>query len=395
MLQFTRFVVEAEHKMKLEQPPVHINHLEDSILHQGHEGVHQAANFLDDAHQMLSEHKASSHYSTKFDGNPPLVFGVHPHTGQFFVSSPKGQSKVNHTHEDIINNHAQNPKLAGQLITALSHLHKIMPKNSQPGDIFQGDFMHSPETILNKDGHHHFKPNQLVYSAKEDSPHGQAAKNSKIGIVAHSMFGHDGVAMPIDKKTRSKFVNHPDVHNIDPTFTPESGAYKPEDMNKFLKHRDAATKHYRTMSPDSMDAAMVHAPELIKHINDQIMAGKPYDVNSMMDSMNSSHQTRLGGITNEKWRRQRESDHAAKSVHMLANDKHLDKVLKLHKHLGDAKDVLAESMDKSNPWIHSMNGKITPSEGHVAIAPNGSAVKFVQRKEFAKHDKKSKKKDNS
>lgn len=395
MLQFARFLIEAEHKMKLDSPNVDVNHVEDAVLRHGHEGVHQSAEFMDKTHDMLSGHKSTLQHTAKFDGSPPLVFGLHPVTGKFFVSSPQGQSKVNHTPEDIVNNHANNPKLAAQLITSLSELPKILPKNAQPGEVFQGDFMHSPDSILDKDGHHHIKPNKLVYSAKEGSPHGSAMKNSKMGLVIHTAFAPNGVAMPVDKKTRGRFVNHPDVHNIDPTFTPEDGKYEPADMNEFIKHRDAATKHYRSMQPESLDAVATHAPDILRHINDKIKAGEPYDSKSLIASLNISHKKRMDGIKNEKWGKQQTSEHASKTAHLLANETHVDKALKLHKHVMDAKDVLAKVMDRSNPWIHSLNGEITPSEGHVAVDPKtGSAAKFVQRKEFAKATKKASKKKN-
>jgi len=393
MLLFTRFLAEAEHKMKLEEPTAHINHVGDSVIHHGHEGVRQAADALDDAHHMLSGGTPKAEYQHKFDGGAPLVFGHHPDTKKFFVSSPQtGGSKVNYTPEDVVNNHANNPKLAGQLIAALSELPKIMPKNMSA--VFQGNHMHTPNEVINKDGHNHIKPRKIVYSAKEDSAEGANLKK-KLGVVVHSMFTPDGKSMPIDKKTRSKFVDHPDVHNMKTDFEPEGGKYEPKHINEFIKHRDAATKHYRAMRPEAFDAVMAHAPDIIKHINDQIKAGEPYDSKSLIASLNSSHNKRMSGISNEKWARQRTSDHASKTAHLLAHQTHVDKVLKLHKHLSDATSVLAKAMDRSNPWIHSVDGQVTPSEGVVAIdRKKGTATKFVDRKEFAKAEKKASKKKN-
>lgn len=392
MLNFTKFLTEAEHKMQLKDPSTHINHVADAILHQGHSGVGDAADNLDDAHQMLSGGKAKHDYQHKYDGAHPIVFGEHPHTKKFFVSSKEGGDKINHTPEDIVNNHANNPKLAGHLITALSELPKIMPKNA-PG-VFHGDYMHSPHEILNKDGHNHIKPRKMVYSAKEDSAEGANLKKN-MGIVVHTMYGPDGHAMPIDKKTRSKFINHPDVHNIDPTFQAESGKYEPKEQNEYVRHRDAATKQYKTMKPESFDAVMAHSPDIMKHINDQIKAGEPYDAKSLINSLNANHSKRLEGISNEKWARQRNADHTSKTAHLLAHQTHVDKVLKLHKHLNDATGVLAKVMDKSNPWIHSIDGKVTPSEGVVSVnSKKGTAAKFVNRKEFSKAEKKAKKKND-
>lgn len=386
MLLFSRFLVEEEHKMNLASPDKHIPHLSDSILHNGHKGVHGAAEALDDGHHMMTGGTSKHEYTRHIDGTP-VIFGMHPHSGKFFVSTPKGKSGVNYTPEDVVNNHANNPKLAAQMIAALHELPKIMPKESHAGLVFQGNHLHTPDSIIDKDNHYHFKPNQMVLSAKHDSPEGKLVRNSKYGIMTHTMFDPQGVAMPIDKKTRNKFVNHPDVHNMDNKA--EGGKYDSADMGKFLKHRDAATKLYRTMKPEAMDVMMTHAPDIVKHINDQISKGEPYDSKSLLSSLTSEHGKRMGGISNEKWKRQRTSDHASKTTHLLANEINVDKALKLHKHINDASEVIAKGLDSSNPWIHSYKGQITPPEGTVATPKNGESVKYVQRKEMAKAMKKA------
>jgi hypothetical protein len=387
MYLFSRFLIEEDKKVKNGQVGISgLPHLEDLMFHKGHDGVHAAADALDDAHHMLSGHKGKNQYQTHYDGSPPIMFGIHPQTSQFFVSSPKGQSKVNYTPEDIINNHSGNPKLAGHLITALSELPKIMPKNSQPGHIYHGDLLHTPDSIHDHDNHHHFKANQMVYSAPTDSGHGKAAKISKLGLVVHSMYGPDGTPMPLDSKSRSKFNSHPDVHNIDPTLQAESGKYERHEMTDFLKHRDAATKHYQTMKPESLEAATVHGPDIMKHIDSQISKGKPYNAQTFLNDSHRAHDSRMSSITNEKWRKQRTSDHAAKTAHVLANSTNLDKVFKLHKHLADAKNVLTGVMDKNVPWIHSIGGQVTGAEGF----SNGT-VRFHNRKERTKLLKKTKK----
>ena len=83
MFNFTHFLEEqAEAK-----PLKHLTHLEDHVLHGGHEGVGIAAQHLDDVAKSLEGKKTSTHISTKFDGAPSIVFGTHPTTGKFFVGT--------------------------------------------------------------------------------------------------------------------------------------------------------------------------------------------------------------------------------------------------------------------------------------------------------------------
>ena len=90
--------------------------------------------------------------SLKIDGCPAVVFGTHPETGKFFVSTKsafnKIRIKINYTHDDIIRNHKQ-PELQQVLTACLDNLPRV-------SGIFQGDF-------IGFGGGDVYTPNTLTY----------------------------------------------------------------------------------------------------------------------------------------------------------------------------------------------------------------------------------------
>jgi hypothetical protein len=388
---FKKFLCESEKQpslsMKTEKPNVHLSHLEDMIFDHGHEGVERAADFLDDAHRYLTGHKAQNHYSVKYDGAPSIIFGHHPHTKEFFVATKAAFSrnpKLNFSKKDIQANHGSQLELANKLNLALTHLPKIMPKNAKSGETYQGDFLHDPSSVSMEGGFHTFKPNTIMYGAPRGSAHGANVKNSKMGIAVHTRYDTNGVAHPIDAKHREKFEKHPHVHNVDPSPDINPAHYTSEDIKEFMSHKNAATKLYRAMSPESLDAAMIHVRELHKHINDHVREGKRPTAETFIDHLHKGHGVRTSGISNEKWKKTVTSGHSEKLNHVMANADDINKSLQLHGHLQDAKNVLVRAMSKSSPWSHSIEGESSGPEGFVSVAPNGTAVKFVDRGQFSR-----------
>lgn len=389
-MNFKRYLLEdSGHEIHFTKPHNHLSHVEDAFINDGHDGIHQAANFLKDTHDMLSGKKHDCHHTIKFDGSPSIVFGHHPHNGAFFVATKGGafgrkQQKVSFSTDDIINHHGHNPELATKLLSAHEHLHKIMPKH---GGVYQGDIMHTPKDIhATPDGHIHFNPNTLTYSTHHTSAEGGKAINSHIGIVLHTMYDHDGVAHPIDHHTRKSFLDHPDVHNIDPTFKGNPEHYKPEDMNEFIKHRDLATKCYKGMHHDALDCIQMHKDNVHRYINHEVKGGGHPSAEGFANHLNDKHSERMSTITSDKWRKHRIGEHEATLNHVLAHSKNFEKAFELHGRLSDAKNVLVRTMAKSNPWFHSVNGEHSDPEGIVAVAPNGSAMKYVDRGGFSRHN---------
>jgi len=194
----------------------HLEHPEDNAI-SSHAGFSHAFHALHDVHNAIKGKKSSSHITTKLDGSPSVVFGRHPETGKFFVSSKSAfnkNPKINYSHEDIEKNHGHSPGLAQKLHQALDHLPKVAPRHG----VYQGDFMHSREDRQHTDTHIKFKPNTISYSVKRSSEEGKKAEASKIGVAVHTKYEGDSFenmhATPhVDHEN---FKQHKDVHLISP-----------------------------------------------------------------------------------------------------------------------------------------------------------------------------------
>lgn len=366
----------------------HLRHIEDYVIHGGHEGVGIADEHLRGLHNMLLGKKTSLHASTKFDGAPSIVFGQHPQTGQFFVASKSAfnkNPKINYTDEDIEANHGHAPGLVEKLKHALRHLPGIMPRE---GGIYQGDLMHTEGDAVSKGGQTSVTPNTLTYSAPSNSPEGRNMKK-KLGVVIHTQYkGRGGLenmsAQPLDDKTRAKFRDHPDVNNIDPTMDINPSNYTPEEQKAFLNHMEKAKRVYASMKPEAMDALAGHGENLEAHINNMIKTGGTPSSQGYIDHLTARHLKDLEKVKTDAAKQKRIQAHAAVIDHISRNREHFDKALELHKHLQNAKNVLVNVLNKNNNYQHSVAGEPTGSEGTVIYDKNGNASKLVNRNEFSR-----------
>ena len=406
MISFREFLLEEEQQEG--KALKHLRHLEDNVLYDGHEGVARAANFLDDANNHLQGKKTGTHFSTKYDGAPSIVYGTHPQTGRFFVATKSAfnkEPKINYTPEDIERNHGHAPGLVEKLKAALVHLPKVMPKG---GGVYQGDMMYTKPDVQTKAGQSSFTPNTITYSSPTDSPEGAKIKNSQMGFVTHTKYSGKGdlqnlSAGPLTDKDRAKFSEHPDVNHIDPTAEPNPNNYTPEEQHKFSQAREEARKIYASMKPEAFDALQGHGMAMETHVNDMVRKGGNASTEGYIAHLKSRHSKALAdldakasapitrGSANrleklQAKRQQLSQDHADLIDHITKNKKHFDTAFKLHGALQRAKDVLTGVMAKNVPYGHSIGGEATNPEGAVAVNKSGDATKFVDRAEFSRQN---------
>lgn len=367
----------------------HLRHVEDYVIHGGHEGVAAADEHLRGMHDMLlGKNSKGLHASTKYDGAPSIVFGQHPQTGKFFVASKSAfnkNPKINYTDEDIEANHGHAPGLVEKLKSALKHLPGIMPKT---GGIYQGDLMHSEGDAVSKSGMTSVTPNTLTYSAPSNSVEGRNMKK-KLGVVVHTKYsGRGGLesmnAQPLDDKTRAKFKEHPDVNNIDPTMDVNPSNYTPEEQKTFLNHMDKAKRIYASMKPEAMDALSGHGENLEAHVNNMIRTGGNPSTQGYIDHLTARHMKDLDKVKTDASKQKKMQAHADLMSHISNNREHFDKALQLHNHLQNVKNVLVNVLNKNNKYQHSVAGEPTGSEGTVVYDKGGNASKLVNRNEFSR-----------
>jgi hypothetical protein len=388
MLSFSTFVIEQTEPQgkKLK----HLTHLEDHVIHGGHEGIGIAAQHLDDVHNLLSGKKSSTAVSTKYDGSPSIVFGNHPETGKFFVASKSAfnkNPKINYTPEDIEKNHGHAPGLVEKLQAALQHLPKIMPKS---GGVYQGDMMYTKPDIEEKNSMYHFTPNTITYSTPTGNAHGTAVKNAQMGVVVHTKYSGKNLetmsADALDPKTRAQFQTHGDVHNIDPTIDANSSNYTPEERAAFSNHRENARRAYAKLKPEAEDALAGHGADLEGHVNKMVREGGAPSLEGYLEHLKTKAQKDIESVKTPAAKERKSQQHSERIDSVIKNQDHFKKALELHGHLQAAKDVLTNVMAKNNPFMHSIGGEATGPEGAVAVDKQGNMSKFVDRQEFSRQN---------
>ena len=267
-MNFKQYLAESLDVEKLK----HLEHLEDHLIHGGHEGVAHASETLSDVVAIL-EGKPRKNFgqqtriTVKYDGAPSIVFGVNPENGKFFVATKSAfnkNPKLNYSDRDIEENHGHAPGLVAKLKEALKELPKVMPKS---GGVFQGDVMYTKDDLVkNKNGSYSFTPNTITYTT--DTPEQtRSAEVSNFGVVVHSRYvgkvlADAKVSFDVDQ---SQFKRNPDVHMINPEI---SGAnIKPVEKKKYETELQQALDIYTSMDDDIFNVLDGHDATMKMYIN--------------------------------------------------------------------------------------------------------------------------------
>lgn len=378
-MSFRTFLAEELDESKLK----HLEHAEDHVINAGHEGFTHAYHNLKDVHDKLSGKNNGTKVTMKYDGSPSVVFGRHPETGRFFVGSKSifnKNPKINYTHEDIERNHGHAPGLVQKLKAALDHLPKVTPKKG----VYQGDIMHTENDVHEHNGKVHFTPNTITYSTPSNSHHGKAAKRAKIGIAVHTKY--NGKTLE-DMQAEiggdlSDFKLHHDVHNISVEHDLTNSNYTDKHQTDFHRHMNAAAKHWKAAKPETHEAVGPHGIPLKTYINHTVRTGTKPSIQGFMDHYAKSHQKKVDSVKTADAKKRKTDAMNTDIAHVMRNQKHFDRVLKMHHHLQKAKNALVHALSSSSEFEHTINGKKTKPEGFVAIR-NGRPTKLVDRADFS------------
>ena len=380
MIGFKSFIIESLDIEKLK----HLEHLEDHIIHGGHEGVKHASMTLSDVIDALQGKKSSTKITTKYDGAPSIVFGINPENGKFFVASKSAfnkNPKLNYTDKDIEENHGHAPGLVAKLKAALQELPKIMPKS---GGVFQGDLMYTPEDISEKDGSVSFTPNVLTYTADKDSAHGREIAASKLGIVVHSQYtgknlAEAKVSFDVD---HSKFKRDPDVHMINPEVEP--GDIAPIERKQYEKEIKAATELYTSMGHDIFNVVDGHDDKMKMYINQCVRDDTTPNLKDYRKFVEGRFNKEIEKLKSEAGKAKKKEAMDVMMSHIDNHTEQLGGIFKLHNHLQKAKNALVNALARTDTGFKtSIGGKETKPEGFVAIR-NGRPTKLIDRAEFSR-----------
>lgn len=381
MKRFLPFIVESTEAE--EKQLKHLEHAEDHPINAGHEGVIHAMNNLMDVHKKLRGRQNDTKITMKYDGSPSVIFGHHPETGKFFVSTKSvfnKNPKLNYTEADILKNHGHAPGLVEKLKHALKHLPKVTP----PRGVYQGDIMHTSGDVQHKGRKVSFTPNTITYSMPASSKHGKAALNSKIGVAVHTAYKGDNLEnMQAQYAPQlNHFGNHRDVHLISTEHNLNDVKYDEDKQKEFNTHMKAASKAARSISTQGHDAVGAHKIPLKTYINSTVRNGTSPSVQGFIDHYTKSHDKKIDTVKSAKAKEGKTVEKQLALQHVLDNREHFQNMLNLHNHLQKAKDVLTNSLSTTSEFSHHIRGKKSKPEGFVVVR-NNRPTKFVDRKDFS------------
>lgn len=175
---------------------IHLDHLEDRIFIDGEFlGVIKKLSSLID----FLEGKDGVILSIKMDGSPSFVFGRHPETGKFFVSTKSAFSGKVAYSENEIENVTKDEGLREKLAYIFSSFCGL-----EWGKVIQGDLLWWPGMYEEDPYEFRFRPNTLTYSLPK-----RGKRVKKIGVALHTeyygtsmedlmgdMYTHDGRKVP-------------------------------------------------------------------------------------------------------------------------------------------------------------------------------------------------------
>ena len=385
MLKFNTFLTESLDVEKLK----HLEHLEDHLIHGGHEGVAHASETLADVVAILEgkprkNFNQQTRITTKYDGAPSIVFGINPENGKFFVATKSAfnkNPKLNYNDRDIEENHGHAPGLVAKLKDALKELPKIMPKS---GGVFQGDLMYSKDDITkNKDGTYSFTPNTMTYTT-DDPEQTRSAEVANIGIVVHSRYVGKNLA---DAKVsfdvdQSQFKRNPDVHMINPEI---SGAnIKPVEKKKYEAELQQALDIYTGMDDDIFNVVDGHDTTLKTYINACVRDNSVPDAKGYLAYIKGRNVKDIEKLKSPEGKAKKKIAADAIESHIKNHTEQFNNLLRMHKCIQNAKNTLTTALSNTvqTGFKTTIGGEPVKQEGFVAIR-GGRPTKLVDRAEFS------------
>ena len=386
MINFNNFLIESLDVEKLK----HLEHVEDHIIHGGHEGVAHAADTLNDVHDFLNGKKTKTKITQKYDGAPSIVFGINPENGKFFVASKSAfnkNPKINYTPEDIEANHGHAPGLVAKLKAALEELPKIMPKK---GGVYQGDLMFTKDDVTDNGDSYSFTPNTITYTADKKHPQGRKVGAANLGIVIHTKYvgirGHHTKLenMRADFNVdQDSFQQDPHVHQINPEV--QAGKITPLERKQYEKYMQEATDTYAGQHPDNLNVLDGHDILLKTYINSTVRDGSKPSTAGYQKFLKKKFEGELSKLKSEKAQQKKQEEMETALSHVQSHKEQFDSILKMHNALQKAKDTLTNALARSaeSGFKTTIGGEETKPEGFVAIR-NGRPSKLVDRAEFSR-----------
>ena len=383
---------------------LHLEHLEDEIINQGIDGGRGAINFLQGLRDMLKGNSNSSvNMTVKWDGAPAIFCGQHPETNQFFVAKKSlfNKTPLFYTSEQEINDASE---LSGQLkekfLTSFKYLSKLSWNT-----IMQGDLMYTNDKKMQKiDGKSFvtFQPNTIMYAVDINSDLGKEIANSKMGIVFHTTYTGStiedlGASFGANI---SKLGNSKDVWIDDATYKDVSGkgSMTAKETLTLTQELSKTGKAFHGIKKKDLDKFQKIQEEIGKkgagasyktYCNTLIRGGSfnPTYKGYMEHFENYWRDKVVAKVKMEKTKqiKQEIGEQLFNELRSLKNM--ITNLTSFMGHLVVAKQLIINALNRVKSigtFKKTANGfEVVNPEGYVAIDKTGSAVKLVDRMEFA------------
>ena len=383
---------------------LHLEHLEDEIINQGIDGGRGAINFLQGLRDMLKGNSNSSvNMTVKWDGAPAIFCGKHPETGQFFVAKKSlfNKTPLYYTSESEINNASE---LSGQLkekfLTSFKYLSKLSWNT-----IMQGDLMYTDDKKMQKiDGKSYvtFQPNTILYAVDINSDLGKQIANSKMGIVFHTTYSGgtiEDLSASFGAKT-SSLGSSSDVWIDDATYKDVSGnsTMTAKETLQLTQVLSATGKAFHGITRKDLQKFMQLQATIQQkgagasyktYCNAQIRGGsyKPTYAGYMKHFENYWRDKVVGKVKMEKTKEIKREIGEQLYNELRALNKFITNLTKFMENLVIAKQIIIVALNRVKSigtFKKTATGfEAVNPEGYVAIDRTGSAVKLVDRMEFA------------
>lgn len=382
MLEFSKFITEAKTAAETTAKRTHLEP-PGFLAFDGHEGVAQADAHLREFHKHLLGKKSNVDVSTKIDGAPAIHVGMDK-DGSHFVAT-KGvfnkTPKLYKTHQDIDKDYEPDHPLNHILKQSLDHLPKTLPRDMKPGEMYKGDIISTAgndRSPKKEKGFITTTPNVIKYKFPEQSQEGKELKDSKVGVVWHTKFDKNGQAGAISPKDRSKFARSKEVFSFDPSVKANPENYTPEEQHAFENHMENVRQEYSKVKPDTYDRLAGHNETLRSYMNGTFRSGEQPSFDGYTQHLSNKQKKDVDSVKTPAAKERKIQQHSAFIKQAHENRKDVEKLLNLHNHLENAKNILVGVADKNSVTTNELpNGEATSHEGYVTNDKKGNAVKHV------------------
>lgn len=322
--------------------------------------------------------KTETRLSIKWDGAPAVVFGTHPQTNRFFVSTKSFFNKTSVAHyspEEV----THESEVVKGLLQKCFALKDVVPV----GSYYQGDVLFASDLDIEQiDNEPHFvtQENTIVYAVPVNSTTGHMWKTAKLGIAIHTEFTNSGRKIPVTEQ----FNSTKDVWVADVLTECKVSSAEYNELIEMTK--DLIDVIWDTTVSNLNE----HSDTYIRFVNAHVRS----NLNINLDTVNESFTTfvdELYNIKAEKLKTQPSIDCLMKERQRFneVDEDQLKLVFEVHNLFQQLKALTLKSVNLAESdvkcFIRTLDMKLedTTHEGFVVINGNLSGCKLVDRQQFS------------